>query len=75
MSWYKDKIGYELEDLNSFQIYKFQKELKKICSGRIDFVKTQNKGFIKNERHPHSWTIIDSDKLFKWTSDNFILSE
>ena len=69
--WYKDNIGYELEDLNFFQINKFQNEIKKISNRKIDFIKTYNKGFIENEKHPHSWTIIDPDKLFKWTSNNF----
>ena len=73
--WYKNNIGYAQEDLNYFQINRFQIELKKISSKRIDFIKTLNKGFIKGKRHPHSWTIIDPNLLFKWTNDNFIIPE
>jgi hypothetical protein len=73
--WYKNTIGYEFEDLNSFQISKFQNELKKISSKRIDFIKTHNKGFINSEKQPHSWSIIDPDKLFEWTSENFIYNQ
>ena len=33
--WYKNNIGYAQEDLNYFQINRFQIELKKISSKRI----------------------------------------
>ncbi|RBW54688.1 hypothetical protein DS884_17210 [Tenacibaculum sp. E3R01] len=71
LAWYKTNIGYELEDLNSFQIDKLIKELKRISQKKITHIKTSKAGFINNKRHPHSWSIINPEKLFKWTEENF----
>ena len=71
LEWFKSKIGYGTEDMNYFYIQKFQKKLKELSSKNIEFIKTKDKGFINNEKHPHSWTIIDPKTLFDWALKNF----
>lgn len=71
INWYKETIGYEYEDLNSFQIEKLYSELKKRSNKKVDYIKTKNKGFIGTTKHPHSWTIIDENKLFDWMSNTY----
>ena len=46
----------------------FNKELNQLGNLKANLILTQNKGFRKpdNNRHPHSWSIVDNDELIVW---------
>jgi hypothetical protein len=41
--------------------------LKKSNFKQVEYISTENKGYRANgDRHPHSWSIVDKDKLVEW---------
>lgn len=55
---YKETNGFQLKNL-------FEQLKKEVIPAR--FIETKNKGFRKSgARNPHSWSIIDQNKLLNW---------
>lgn len=67
LKWWKENRNNNPEDLNAFFIERLYEELKKKDFSKMELIKTQNKGFrADGTRHPHSWSIVDKDKLINW---------
>jgi len=67
-TWWKINRQNTPEDLNAFSLEKLTKELQeKFNTNMIELIKTENKGYRSSgERHPHSWSIVDKEKLIEW---------
>jgi len=67
--WYIEKRKMDFYDLNIIDYAAYINRLKMENSdNKVELVITQNKGFRKgtNERHPHSWSILDVDEFLDW---------
>lgn len=66
-NWWKVNRNNDPEDLNASFIERFHEELKKKDFHKIELIKTHDKGYrADGTRHPHSWSIVDKDKLINW---------
>lgn len=67
-AWWYNKNQNEYEDLNAFYLKELVHDLKKAFqSDRIELIETSNKGYRTNGvKHPHSWSIVDHEKLLQW---------
>ncbi len=67
IQWWKANRQNEYEDMNAYFIKHLADELIKKYGNQVEYIPTQNKGFRANgQRHPHSWSIVDIDKLLTW---------
>jgi hypothetical protein len=66
--WWKENRQTAYEDMNAFYIKNFAIDLnKQIKKPVVEYIETTNKGYRSSgERHPHSWSIIDQNKLIEW---------
>ena len=66
-SWWKKHRKADFDQLNAFYLEELSKQLKKAGFKHVEYVATENKGYRANgDRHPHSWSIVDIDKLMDW---------
>jgi hypothetical protein len=55
------------DEMNAYSIKKLSESLKNYEFENVEYIPTENKGYRSNgERHPHSWSIIDTDDLINW---------
>ncbi|MDD7914655.1 hypothetical protein [Polaribacter ponticola] len=67
VAWWKENRRTDYEHTNAYYIKHLSKSLKSKGYKNVTYIATQNKGFRANgERHPHSWSIIDKENLFRW---------
>ncbi len=68
ISWWMKERRADFTSMNSTECSAFINELNRLGNNNATLITTQNKGFRKPEniRHPHSWSIVDNDKLIKW---------
>lgn len=67
--WYSENRGRNLDETNYFQL-KMAHEFFSEKGLNSDLILTQNKGYRKDEeRHPHSWSIVDGRDLVSWILD------
>lgn len=66
-SWWKANRMMDKDQLNAFYLNKMRRVLSKNGFERVEFIKSENKGYRANgERHPHSWSIVDPKDLMLW---------
>lgn len=67
-AWWKESRGNTFTDLNAYWIKKLAAQLKQeLPRSKVEFITTSNKGYrADGSRHPHSWSIVDTDGLMKW---------
>ncbi|MDP4665923.1 MAG: hypothetical protein NWR73_05025 [Flavobacteriales bacterium] len=66
--WWKENRQVDYEDMNACFIEKMAISLTELYGNdHLEYIKTTNKGYRANgDRHPHSWSIIDSQDLVNW---------
>ena len=57
--------------MNAFDFAAMTNELKRLGNTKVQLITTANKGFRKpgDNRHPHSWSIVDPVDLVSWLLD------
>jgi esterase/lipase len=68
INWWMKERRADFTSMNSTECSAFINELNRLGNKNAKLITTQNKGFRKpnNNRHPHSWSIVDNDELIKW---------
>jgi pimeloyl-ACP methyl ester carboxylesterase len=68
VNWWLDQRGFDLTSTNITECSAMINELQRLGNAKAELIVTTNKGYRKpnNTRHPHSWSIADSDELVKW---------
>lgn len=68
INWWIKERNADLTSMNVTDCSALVNELNRLGSQKAALITTQNKGFRKpdNQRHPHSWSIADSDELIQW---------
>ncbi len=68
VKWWQENRKNEYEDMNAYYIRKLAQALQtEFKQPRIELIETENKGYRSNGyRHPHSWSIVDKEDLFRW---------
>jgi len=65
--WWKENRMADYEQMNAYYIKKLYKTLEAHDFKDVEYIATKNRGYRANgERHPHSWAIIDEEKLMQW---------
>ena len=65
--WFKER-GDDFTGMNSTECSAMINELNRLGNQNAELMITQNKGYRKpdNQRHPHSWSIVENDELIQW---------
>ncbi|MFR5659452.1 MAG: hypothetical protein ACLUDU_16440 [Butyricimonas faecihominis] len=68
IQWWLDERETDVFGLNIIDCSAMINELKRLGNDRAALIETQNKGYRKpdNNRHPHSWSIVDNRELIEW---------
>ena len=67
VAWWQENRRTGYEQTNAFYIKHLSESLQSKGFKDVAYIATQNKGYRANgERHPHSWSIIDKENLFRW---------
>ena len=65
--WWKENRMVDYKQTNAFLIKELFQVLSDEGYSAVEYIPTQNKGFRANgDRHPHSWSIVDTDHLMNW---------
>jgi hypothetical protein len=65
--WWKENRQTDFESTNAYTLQKTAENLKNTNWNNLQLIQTKNKGFrIDGERHPHSWSIVDTKELINW---------
>ena len=73
MQWYYENRNSDIACLNFNDSFRMINWLKFRGNNKAELILTSGKGFRKsrnNQRHPHSWSIAESEKLIKWLDSN-----
>ena len=67
--WIEEGVDYSM--MNAFDFAAMTNELKRLGNTKVQLITTANKGFRKpgDNRHPHSWSIVDPVDLVSWLLD------
>ncbi|WP_300659948.1 alpha/beta hydrolase [Fluviicola sp.] len=68
IAWWMKERNADLTSMNITDCSAMINELNRLGNQQAVLITTQNKGFRKpdNNRHPHSWSIVDNPELIKW---------
>jgi hypothetical protein len=68
VNWWIRERGGDFSSMNALDASGMINELNRLGNKKASLIVTQNKGFRQPEniRHPHSWSIIESNELIKW---------
>lgn len=68
VQWWLRERNSDLTAMNVTDCSAMINELNRLGNHQAELVLTENKGFRKtdNSRHPHSWSIVDSEVLIEW---------
>ena len=65
--WWKENRMADPDQMNAFYLDRLVRVLKQSDFDQVEFITTKNKGYRANGmRHPHSWSIVDKEKLVHW---------
>lgn len=65
--WWKTNHMADYDQMNAYYIKKISQRLKEQEFKNVEYIPTTNKGYRENgDRHPHSWSIIDTKDLVDW---------
>lgn len=68
--WWKENRKADYKQTNAYYIKNLSESLNKRGFKNVEYIATENKGYRANgDRHPHSWSIIDTDNLMSWMLD------
>ena len=68
IQWWLSQRGYDYSYINATDQAAMINELQRLGNNKAILVTTNDKGYRKpgNTRHPHSWSIADSQQTIKW---------
>lgn len=68
IDWWLKERGEDFTSMNATDCSAMINELNRLGNQKAELITTQNKGYRKpdNSRHPHSWSIADTDELIMW---------
>ncbi|WP_310379158.1 alpha/beta hydrolase, partial [Flavobacterium sp.] len=68
INWWLKERGADLTSMNTTECSAMINELNRLGNPKAELITTQNKGYRKrdNNRHPHSWSIVNNDELIEW---------
>jgi len=68
VDWWLKERNSDLTNMNATECSAMINELQRLGNSNAKLVITQNKGYRKpnNNRHPHSWSIVDNEELINW---------
>jgi len=68
IQWWLSQRGYDYSYINVTDQAAMVNELQRLGNTKAVLITTSDKGFRKpnNMRHPHSWSIVDKEKLINW---------
>jgi hypothetical protein len=68
IQWWLAQRGYDYSFMNVYDHAAMINELQRLGNRRAVLITTNNKGYRNsgNERHPHSWSIVDKENLINW---------
>lgn len=65
--WWKENRKADYDQMNACYIKRLSESLKRSGFSQVEYISTENKGYRANgDRHPHSWSIVDTKELIKW---------
>lgn len=68
--WWKENRMADFDQMNAFYLERLSVLLKKSNFKQVEYISTESKGYRANgDRHPHSWSIVDKNKLVEWISE------
>ncbi|MGD0756415.1 MAG: hypothetical protein ABR927_15290, partial [Bacteroidales bacterium] len=68
--WWMEERGVDYYGLNSIDLASFINDLRIRGNKKAKLITTTGKGYRANGmRHPHSWSIVDTDELVKWCTE------
>jgi len=57
----------DFESTNAYTLQRTAAVLKKNRWNDVELIETKDKGYrADGERHPHSWSIVDTENLIHW---------
>lgn len=69
-TWWKENRKADYNQMNAYHLKKLHEQLTEAEFSNVAFIATENRGFrADGERHPHSWSIVDGEKLIEWMVD------
>lgn len=68
INWWLNERNADLTNMNATECSAMINELKRLGNNNAELIITENKGYRKpnNNRHPHSWSIVDNLELINW---------
>lgn len=72
VNWWIENRNADFSAMNVLDGSAMVNELRRLGNRQAELVLTENKGYRKpdNKRHPHSWSIVDSEGLISWLLGN-----
>lgn len=71
--WWKENRMALPEQMNAHYIQQLSEVLSQHGFEKAEYIPTANSGYrASGERHPHSWSIVETNDLIKWMLDNEI---
>lgn len=68
--WWMEERGKDYYSINSIDLAAFINDLRIRGNKKAKLLTTTGKGYRANGvRHPHSWSIVDTDELVKWCTE------
>jgi hypothetical protein len=68
--WWKENRMADYDQMNAYYLARLADLLKKSDFKNVEYITTENKCYRANgDRHPHSWSIVDPEKLIEWIMD------
>ena len=65
--WWKENRNVTPKETNAHSLILLSKALINKGGKQVEMITTENKGYrLNGERHPHSWSIVDTKELFQW---------
>ncbi len=66
-TWWKKNRNADVAQTNAYYIQNLSMALKNRGFKHVEYITSENKGYRANgDRHPHSWSIIDTENLVDW---------
>ena len=65
--WWKEQRMADYDQMNAYYLNKLTGLLKEKGFKHVEYIQTKDQGYRSDgERHPHSWSIVNQDRLLEW---------
>jgi esterase/lipase len=71
INWWIKERGYDIYNMNIIDAAAMINELNLLGNKNASLIISENKGYRNpyHQRHPHSWSIVDANRLFDWLKE------